>query len=991
MEKPCTVLFLLLLFSIPGLYAQRIVTGTVFDEEGAAMPGVIIRVEGSATGAVSDLHGHFLLALTGRPPIYLTTSHLGYEAKKILLGEEENLEIRLNPVSSRLDEVVVTGFGSQSRRRLTSAIVSADEKVFEGIPASTIDDALQGRLPGVVFSRGSGALGSAVSIRVRGVASINAGNQPLIVIDGLIFEGMSGFGLGSSGTNPLLNLNPNDIESIEVLKEGAASAIYGSRGSNGVILINTKRGKLNTSSRVNISYYAGFAEPTTAFDLLNGREYAVLLNEAARNAGLTERLDEENQPSTDWFDLITRRAFQQEVSAGVSGGSNTTQYYFGGSYRDEDGYYLDTDLKRYSFRANIDQMISERVRAGLSLNPSLTIMDRASEGRSFHAPNSLMSTPPIVEPYDENGELVSPLIVPPLNLPFSNPLVNLLESDISLTTAQVLLSTYLDYRPWHFLNLRAELGAEYTQNEDLIKYSSRTFYGMGVNGSGRAASRYVLNYNATALATYENSFSGQHAFDLTLGANLTRRRIHVQDVSGINFADDRLLFLGAATTITDGFSGRTDAAFTGFFARANYALANRYLLTLSGRYDGSSRFGSGKRYGFFPAVSAGWILSEEDFFPGEAINFLKLSASIGQSGNGNLLDFASLGVVDIQSYAGDPGFVLDQLENRDLSWEKTTQINGGVDFGLWNNRVSGSLGYFVKNTSDLLLEVPLPGTTGISSSFQNTGRVRNQGFEYALSADLLTGPFRWNLSVNGATLRNEVLELPDNDRNGEEDDILRFLWLFRSGEPMASWYLPRYAGVDPQNGDALFYTPEGGTVPVNPPSSGRAVVGNSIPTSTGGFSNTFGFKGFDLSAFFQFASGHSLYRDEGDFLEINMTRIFNQLRTQLDAWTPENTETEVPQARLDNPNGLGPSTRYLDKAGYLRLKNLQFGYTFKKLGKQDGNLRLYASAQNLLTFTDYAGLDPEANNVDASASTGGAPFFSSPQSRIFILGLNYEL
>ncbi len=980
--------------SFIGLQAQKTISGNITDENGAPLAGATLKIRGTTTATVSDADGQFSLFVEGDSTIILEATYIGFLTELITVSHQSYIDIQMEPGSTELDQIVIIGYGTQSRRRLTNSIVKVEEEAYEGIPATTFEDGLQGRLPGVVFTKGSGALGADVSIRVRGVASVNAENQPLFVIDGLIYEGLQGFSLGSgTSSNPLINLNPNDIASVEVLKDGAASAIYGSRGSNGVILITTKRGKFNAKPKVNLQYYAGFSEPTNTFDLLSGPEFAEFWNQAARNVGLDERsgllFDNSDVPDTDWQDVLMRKGFQHQTSASVAGGTENTRYYFGGTYRDENSYFLATNLKRYSFRANIDQRINDLVQAGININPSITNNDRAYEGFSLQAPNSLgPGTWPTLAPFDEDGEPL-PTLISQQGIPFGSPLVNLLEGNTNTTTTQVLLSTYAEYRPWNFLKFRTEFGVEYTHTLDLVRNSSRTSFGRNGNGSGSTRSQQLVNYNWTVLGSYTNSFANKHDLEVTFGSNLTERLITFQLASGNNFSDDRLTYLNAATN-TEGLSGRTEARFAGFFARANYVFDNQFLLTLSGRYDGASRFGSEKRFGFFPAASAGWILTESVLTPSKVLDYLKIRASVGQSGNAGLFDFAGLGLVESVSYNGEAGFILEQLENQDLQWEQTLQTDLGLDFELWNSRLRGSVGYFIKDTKDLLFNVPLPHTSGISFSFQNTGQIRNQGFEFDLSADLLKGPFQWTLSLNGATLKNEIRRLPDNDGNGRDDDIVNGRYIFRTGQSISSWYLVEYAGVDPSNGDALYFDLEGNTVPLRPPFSARSIVGNSIPDFTGGFTNSFNYKNFDLSIFFQWARGFQKYRQEGEFWESNLGQPNNQLRSQLDAWTPDNTETDVPQARLQQINGHLVSTRYLDDADFIRLKNIQLGYTIRGIGKTGNRIRVYASAQNLLTFTAYKGLDPEGENFNNFGPLSGTSIFNSTLPKTILFGLNAE-
>lgn len=991
------ILLLLFSFSLQTqLVAQRTIKGVVTDEEGAALTGALVKVIGATAWATTDQNGQFSCQTTDIPSIQLLVSYLGYKNKTVQVGSESSISIALDPDPKELSEVVILGFGTQTRKRVTSSIGSVGEEEFKVLPAPNFEAVLQGKVPGVVFTQTTGALASTVAIRVRGVSSVNASNQPLIVVDGLIVQGLWGNPLGNTTTNPLINLNPNDIESVEVLKDGAASAIFGSRGGNGVILITTKRGKLNTSPIVRLHYHAGYAEPSDRYDLMNGQEYATYWNQSVRNIGLDEKsgliYDVEKQPSTDWLDLITRKAFFQEIGAAVSGGSSATKYYFSGTFRQQDDYYITKGLKRYSFRANIDQLISSKVTAGLSLNPSQTVHDRIFEGLSQHAPNAIAaSMPPTMTPYDENGRIRRGILTDDINytaIPGS-PLVNLLETNDQLTTTQLLLNAYAEYAPFTQLIFRTELGSELTQTEELNKVSSGTQLGYP-NGRGYAINQQLSSYNWTLLGIYTFSKPAGHTIDLTAGMNLIKGSVTGTSITKSNFPDDRLLYLKAAATIDAAGGSKTDYSFLGYFARMNYAFQSKYLLTLSARYDGSSRFGAKNRFGFFPALSAGWVLSEEPFFKNLPVNYLKIRGSMGVSGNAEISNFSGQSLLSFGVYADNPGSILSTLENDQLKWEKTHQINWGLDFGIWNNRISGSVEYFIKDTRDLLLNVPLPGTTGITLTLQNAGAVRNQGVEFLLNADIFNRGLKWTFSINGATLNNKILKLVDQNRDGLEEDIITGIYILRKGEPLNAFFLTPYAGVDPKNGDALFLDKEGNKVPINPPASGRVVAGTGIPKFTAGITNQFEWKGFDLSFLLYFSAGNKLYRSDGTWLESMTTGISNQLRSQLAAWTLENPNTNIPQARLGKANGGQSSTRFLDDADFMRLRNVQLGYSFSQLGKRNGALRVYVTGQNLWMITDFEGLEPEASFGNPNSLFSGGVAYPSPQPRSLLLGINYE-
>ncbi|MCB0582374.1 MAG: TonB-dependent receptor, partial [Phaeodactylibacter sp.] len=485
-------------------------------------------------------------------------------------------------------------------------------------------------------------------------------------------------------------------------------------------------------------------------------------------------------------------------------------------------------------------------------------------------------------------------------------------------------------------------------------------------------------------------WGGRHHLAATAGIQLTKDRYEGQGAGAIGFADDRLASLSAAATPAWAESFRTEAAFLGYLARVNYAFRNRYLLDISARYDGSSRFGQANRYGFFPALSAGWIVSEEEFFQLEGVDFLKLRSSIGLAGNAEIGNDPYRALVNFQAaYGGQPGYIIESLENESLGWEKSLQWDAGLDFSLWKGRLRGELDYYIRDTRNLLLQQPVPAVNGISLLTRNVGAVRNQGFEFSLAADILRGNFRWTLEVNGATLNNEVRQLLDQDGDGvQEDIILNSRMLFRPGLSIGSFFLVEYAGVDPDNGDALFFDLEGNPV-TGFSSANRKVVGRSLPSLTGGFTNTFRYKNFDLSAFFHFKTGYQIYWESA--LEQNMAFGDNQRRSQLDAWTPDNRDTGVPQARLFVNNGAQPSTRYLKDGDYLRLQHLQLGYTFQNLGQRNYQLRLFAAAQNLLTFTRFPGLDPDAEFYAPESAALGAIRYNLPAARTYTFGFTMEL
>lgn len=979
----CTTLLLIANF----LTAQtRLITGTVTDPAGQALPGATIRVKDAALGASTAADGSYRLDV----PLEFNTlvfSYLGYQTLEVAIAGRQTIDVRLEEAAGTLDEVVVTGFGTQSKRLITSAISSVGPEVFQNIPATDFQNMLQGRMPGVVLTNSSGYANTEPNIRIRGVGSFSAGNQPLVVVDGLVLSGRvnSSYAYGTPfATNPFINLNPNDIESVEVLKDAAASAIYGSRGSNGVILITTKSGRFNSQPRVHLGYWAGFSEASKTLELLSGPEWAESYNQAAINAGLPPVWDVDAQSSTNWVELGSQNGFKQEMNASMSGGTNSTKYYVGGTVRDEEGILKNNAFQRYAVRANIDQLIGEKVTVGIALAPSRVKTNRLDD---YYSPfYNTIWTPPNIEAFDENG------------IPFGyadigfqgSPYTNLVESHGDISSTQILANSYLRYTPVPNLSVQTAFAVESAQHDVRFKFGSRTFDGYPA-GRGTVSHQETLNYNWTALATWRNHFGHKHELDVTAGFNLTKESLTTDFREGTDYADDRLLNIGAAAQIVTNTSNYTEAGFTGLLARANYAYAGKYLLTLSTRYDGSSRFGSENRYGFFPAISAGWIISEEGFFNPDYVNFLKLRSSFGIAGNAEIGDYAARGLARFgQNYNGLPGYDIQNIENEQLSWEKNIQWDAGLEFALFKNRIRGSLDYYIKDTRDLLLEVPIPATNGFTTLSQNAGGVRNQGFEFDLAADILTGAFQWTVQLNGATLKNKVLELIDTDGDGLDNDLNtdgRFL--YRPGLSIGSFYLVEFAGVDPDNGDALYWNADKTQKLPNVISdANRQVVGKSLPDFTGGFSNSFRYKNFELTAFFQFKTGYQIYMLDGGACS-GVWTYTNVLKDCADrVWTPENRYTDIPQNRLFQGNGAGRTSRNVYDGDYLRLKNLTLGYAFPPFGARNNRLYVFASCQNLWIWTNYPGLDPDANIYSARQAEQGATLSPPPAERTYTMGFN---
>ena len=827
--------------------------------------------------------------------------------------------------------------------------------------------------------------------------------KPLYVIDGVIIESNAeGSALGGPGTSPLNNINPADIASIDVLKDAASAAIYGSRGSNGVVIITTKGGNFNQPAQVSVSQQLGMTDPTEQYDLLSGPEYAEYWNQAWIASGRDPSSslvydDPASEPDANWIDLVTRTGSLSQTNVNVQGGTSDLAYFISGGYRDEKGWTRGTELQRYNFNMNLEQRFGDRWSVGLRLSPSRTVNTRQNEDNNVASPQTYAGLAfPNVEPYDDQGNARGGFLRPSIGLSqfAGSPLINILDQDITLTTNQVLSQASVSFRPIERLQLESRFGVQFLSLRDNQRSGELTTDGFGSNGTGFAQYQEFLDYTWSNTATYAIEV-GRSEFDLLAGFEMQRKTQTTLDVSGNTFGNDRLPTLNSAAEITDGGGFNTEANFVGYIGRIGYAFDNQLFVNLTARYDGSSRFGAENLYGFFPAISAAYDFADIINVGPKALSQFKLRASVGQTGNAGIGNFASLPLVQFgNDYNMTPGSIINQLANPDLTWERGTAFDIAVDFEAFDNRLTGSVGYYNRVTSDLLFNIPIPLTAGIGSGevTVNAGEILNRGVEFQASVNIIQREdLIWSFRFNGATLHNEVKELVDNDGDNEPDDIISGQQLIRVGERLGSWYMPEYAGVDPENGDALFFNAEGEATSTYQQGDARRILGNPLPDFQGGFGTNLYFKGVDLAVWFEAALGHELYLSEGRFIRNNMAATWNQTRDMLNSWTPENTITDVPEARAFIPNGNQHSSRYLSDASFLRLRNVQIGYTFSDLNERGASLRLYLSGQNLLTFTDFEGLDPEANGDDINGWQRGDIFFSRPQSRIVTFGLNLNL
>ncbi len=1021
--KKIVLLLFSVIFTQTLLYAQsKQISGKVSDVEGSMLPAVSVQVKGTNIGALSDEKGVYKFALPDNATT-LVFSMVGFVTKEVAVGNQSVIDVVLASDEKFLSEVVVVGFGTKIKRDLTGNIASVKGAEIANTPVTNFNQALQGRAAGVFIESNNGKVGEGVKVRIRGTGSISASNEPLYVIDGIPVNSsaQSGTSLSGSSTiapsgNPLADINFNDIESFEILKDASAAAIYGSRAANGVVLITTKKGKSGkTNLTANFQY--GFNKPTRHRSFLDAKQYVDLLREAAINSDARDGInstDPAQYPDswlefaegrldrysggTDWRTQQTntnweKLAYNDEsktriIDINASGGSEKTRFYISGGYNDQDGILFGNDFKRLSGRVNLEQDVSSRLKLGFNMGISRTVSNRVAQDNQFSTPMQIVALAPITPVYDKDGVVNDRPVTT-----YYNPLTELGNSRYITTAFRNIGSTYLSYNILKGLTFRTELGFDVLNQDEDVFYGIKTEVGQSVNGQGSSYWFRTVNYNTNNYFNYNTTIGTQQILDFTAGMSFQDYKDDRNYVTGQDFPVDALKKIESAGKITAGSSSSSESSFLSYFARANYKLKDRYLFSLSGRVDGSSKFGKDKKYGFFPAVSAGWVLSEESFLVNsKAISFLKIRGSWGITGNADGFgDFKQLGLWGAGKYAGSAGLVPTQLANPDLRWEKSNQTDIGIDFGLVNNRISGEIDYYVKNTNDLIYNVPVPGTSGFSTQTVNIGSMQNKGVEFVINSTNLAGKsLTWNTSFNISRNINKVTKL-DGDQNLVPNNDGRFFNALKVGESIGVFYGPKFAGADPANGDALYVMEDGKTTN-DYNAAGNFVVGNPNPDWIGGLTNTIGYKGFELSVLFQGVFGNQVMNGAGGFMSASFDWFDNQTTDQLARWQKEGDITNVPQLRLSGGNGTGASSRYVYDATYVRLKNITLGYRIPASVIQKIKLssaRIYVTGLNLATFTKYPGWDPEVNtDFRAGNRNQGGDFYAAPQIKSVTFGIS---
>lgn len=974
------------------------VSGTVTDSKGVPLAGASVLEKGTTNGTQTDFDGNFTLGLSNGNAS-LVASYIGFATKELALNGRNTISITLEESTEGLDEVVVIGYGSVKKSDLTGSVSSVQADKLNMDSQASIEQVIQGRIAGVQVTQTSAEPGGGFSIRVRGTNSITAGNEPLYVIDGL------------AGANPENSLNPSDIKSIQVLKDASATAIYGARGSNGVVLITTKQGQKDTPLEISYNVSTGFQSASKKLDLMNAQEYMSFYNDVYIDRGVEPLFSQadftEAGLGTNWQDEVLRSAMIQEHRLSFSGGSEDTQYYLSLNYFDQDGIVISSGFKRFGARVNLIHSVGEKLKIGINLNNSSENENKVPLGLGVNSGAGVIAAalqlPPILPVYDADGSYSTSL------QDLSNPVAQAETIDELIKTTRIFGNAFAEYEI--LTGLKSKINVGYDQSLlrgdeflDVVTQKGSLAEGQATKNFQESNSylfEFTLDYNKVIHDKHSLNLLGGYSYQEFTNSGFNAS---AQNFPTTSFGTNNL-GAGDPTEFNVG-SFKSESRIVSGFGRVNYSFDERYLMSGSFRADGSSRFGENNKFSYFPSGALAWNISNESFFPDESVvSNLKLRASYGLSGNqeidnGRSLVLLGSGPISVFDGVEYQSIAPIQLANADLKWETTESFNLGIDFGILEGRVSGTVEYFQNNTRDLLLLLPIPTTTGFDSSLQNVGDTRNSGFELSLSSRNFVGDFLWTTDLNLATLKNEVTNLGELPRilQGNVRFIQDFT-LLEVGKPINSYYGYLFDGVfqsqqEVDNSASQANAAPGGRKFRDLNGDGviddedRTILGNPFPDYTLGLNNTFSYKGFSLDVFLEGKFGFEL----ANFTNIDSENPIDDLRNRqtyvLGRWTPENGTNAQPS--FANPSRTYDfNSRAVEDASFLRLRNAKLAYAFPNLDiKGVSSLMIYASGQNLVTWTKYRGYNPDINAL--GNSNVRIDYSAYPLARIYSIGINVK-
>ncbi len=1024
------------------------IVGTVTDNTGAPMPGVTIVVQGTTTGTVTDIDGKYSIeASEGQVLVF---SFIGFQTTSRVVGTSSVLDVRLSEDENNLQEVVVIGYGTIQKKDITGAVsaINADKIKDQQVPS--LDLALAGQMAGVVVTQATGAPGGGASVRIRGAGSLSAGNEPLYVVDG--FPVTNDF---DQRNNPLNTINPADIDNIQVLKDASATAIYGSRGSNGVILITTKSGKTGTS-RIDFNVSSGVQQVEKYVDVLNAREFAIYANEARNNAWVNSgpnRLPTDPNSvrgnnvmyllpevfqnpealgeGTNWQKEIFRTSRMNNYQLNFSGGNDKTKYFVSAGYLDQQGVIINSDLKRYSFRVNVESQMNKRVKVGANITPTYTFSNQSLAEGNWQGGGiiqSAITAAPHLTPYDAEGNYTK---VTGQGIGLSevdNPVKIAREYFHQQGTLRLLGTAFAEFSLVDNLKFKTLVGGDIRNFREDI-FSNSLINPNSVNPTkpavGTNATSQTRNWLAEFTLSYAKSF-GKHNVDAVLGYTAQNELQDINRITGTNFPNDNIKTINAAGLITSAFNTKEEWSLLSYLARVNYNFDDRYLLTATFRQDGSSRFGADSRWGFFPSVSLGWRISEENFMSDISwISELRLRASTGLTGNNFIANYGAIGLTSPENYifglnggVVNNGIRLSNIPNTRLGWETNRQTDIGLELGILQNRFYLSADYYQKRTSDLLLNVPVPTLTGYTTALQNVGEILNKGLEFTVTSRNTVGAFKWTTDFNFSTNQIRVEALgPDGSPiiSRQATSASAPTHITQIGSEPGSYFGYQVIGVY-QNQQDIDSSPVirngNGTVQSKPGqlkfadingdgvinASDRTILGSPFPDFTYGMTNTFNYKNFDFAFTLQGVQGFEVLNMARRYYG-NYSGTYNVLRSTANGWKSEADPGDGVSPQINrNFNSLAGSnvvnnvtSLFVEDGSFLRIRNITVGYNLPQASLEKLKLssaRLSFTVQNAYTFTKYEGFNPEVSAQGGSTLVPGVDAGGYPLARSFMFGLN---
>ncbi|MBN8825726.1 MULTISPECIES: TonB-dependent receptor [unclassified Spirosoma] len=972
-------------------WAQSVVTGKVTGAgDNAVLPGTTVSLKGTTTGTTTDANGTYRISVGSQSTATLVFSSVGFLSQEIAVGNQSVINVSLAVDTRQLNEVVVVGYGTVRKSDLTGSLAQVKAKELSSFPAPNVLQALSGRAPGVQVIQNTGAPGAAISVRIRGANSVQGSNEPLYVIDGFPIAGGS----------PSI-LNSNDIESMEILKDASATAIYGSRGANGVVLITTKQGK---AGKVQVDYEGSYSVQSLRkkLDLMNAKEYATFYNEQATNDGkapyFTQAQIDGFSQSYDWQDLVFRKAPMQTHNLTVSGGNEKTHFSIGGSLLTQQGIIPNSDFKRYSLRANITTDVSSKfsLTYGATLSKITSNRQNNSGGnRGSSLISAAISAPPTLTPYNDDGSYrVLTTAYPFISNGIVNPINVINETSDKLDANRILANAALTFKPFDGLAIKISGGIENADDRTDTYQTTRLINSLGNASVGVTRATSFLSENTVS---YLKTIGQKHSLAAVAGFTYQDFLNTSLSGSGTGFLSNVTETYNLASATTPGIPSTSYGFSTllSYLGRINYSYNNRYLATISFRADGSSKYSEGNKWGYFPSGALAWRVSEEPFMKNVAfLSDLKLRASWGLSGSQAINAYATLNMLSsgktVFNDALYTTFAPSTTLPGDLKWETTEQTDAGVDMSFFNNRLHATADYYIKNTRDLLNTVQLPSSFGYTTTIRNVGEIQNKGFEFSVDGRVIDKAVKWDVSANIAFNRSKVIKLYNNQDilggNFNVTLISDAANLLRQGLPVGVFY--GYVEQGYSDKGQVVYKDLNGDGVIN--QNDKTVIGNPNPKFIYGFNSSVSFKGLELSFFIQGVQGNDL----ANLSAIGNTLDFNYglnmpHEVYLNHWTPTHTDAKYPV--ISSKNSYNFSNRNIENGSFMRLRNIQLAYTLPLKQWGLNNLRriqIYASGQNLLTITKYSWWDPEVNSLGGANSIGqGIDYYTYPTTKSVTFGL----